>query len=87
MSLGSNVFGVKVTGLTEQNQSSANSIYGYNEGNITAYVAIEMAFVLLTTTPVYGVKHIHQLIQDIPAFLHRLKQYDQTIKINLSESK
>ncbi len=59
--IGSDVFGVKVEGKT-----LGFSVTGNGEGNATAYVATETALHLLKNQTPSGVKHLHEIIEDIP---------------------
>lgn len=75
--IGSDLFAVKAT--TAYN---SYSVTGNGEGKITAYVATELAIQLIRQSQAPGVRHIHQLVTDIPEFLARLKKYDDQISID-----
>lgn len=79
--IGSDVFAVKAYIENAEKETYAYSLQGKDEGKITAYVAIEMALYLMQNEVKYGVKHIHQLVEDIPAFLENLKRYNSSIQI------
>jgi saccharopine dehydrogenase (NAD+, L-lysine forming) len=79
--IGGDDYGVKVVAQSRNNHIYECSIEGKGEGKITAYVAIQAALYLLNNDPPGGVKHIHQLIEDIPSFMDSLKQFDDSIEI------
>lgn len=81
MNIGSDVFAVKAVAENTKNEIYECSLKGHGEGKTTAYVAIETALYVMQKNLPYGVKHLHQIIENIPGFLENLKQYDNTIKI------
>lgn len=82
-SYGSDVYGAKVVGKTNDNTKAEYSVRGNGEGKVTAYVATEMALYCLNNPVKSGVWHSHQVIDDIPAFLNQLKKYDKNIATNV----
>lgn len=81
--VGSDLFAVKIIVKNDNAEKNEFSFSGNGEGKITAYVAIELVKYILSENKIYGVKHIHQIIDDIPNFLNKLKQYDNSIEINI----
>lgn len=81
MNIGSDNFAVKAVAKNTQNEACEFSFEGSGEGKITAYVAIETALYIMQSNPSYGVRHINQIIENIPEFLENLKRYDNTIEI------
>ncbi|WP_124634340.1 saccharopine dehydrogenase family protein [Taibaiella sp. KBW10] len=80
---GTDVFAAKVIGSAKGAQKKEASIQGYGEGKVTAYMATEMALLLLQQALPHGVLHSHQAVKDIPAFLKRLSKYDSSIVLHL----
>lgn len=83
VTIGSDVFGVKVTGTNKEYQMLSCSITGNGEGKITAHVATAMALLCLKDTFPKGIHHSHEVIKNIPAFLTELKKYDASLEIKL----
>jgi saccharopine dehydrogenase-like NADP-dependent oxidoreductase len=81
--MGSDVFGVKVIAKDKNGNSKSVSVKGNNEGRITAFVAAEIAVLVLNENLPKGVFHSHQLVKDIPVFLNKLKNYDSGFQLNL----
>ncbi len=81
MNIGSDIFAVKAVAENPQNEVYECSLKGNGEGKITAYVAIETALYVMQKNLPYGVKHLHQIVENIPDFLENLKQYNNTIEI------
>lgn len=81
--LGSDVFGVKVVVSNPENERYECRVTGHDEGKTTAAVAIEMALYLLQNKVPFGVNHMHQVIEDIPSFLAKLKVHNSTIQFDL----
>lgn len=80
--IGSDVFAIKAeTGNGAEIYTS--SIKGNGEGKVTAYVAVQTALYALQHTTPAGAVHLHELIDDIPAFLLSLQSYDASIEIDL----
>ena len=83
ITIGSDVFGVKVTGINKEYQMLSCSVTGNGEGKITAYAATEIALLCLKDTFPKGIHHSHEVIENIPVFLAGLKKYDASLKIKL----
>lgn len=79
--IGSDVFAVKAA--TAYN---SYSITGNGEGKMTVYVATELAIQIMQQPTPSGVRHIHQLVNDVPEFLTRLKKHDKQIVIDFQVS-
>lgn len=79
--IGSDVFAVKAA--TSYN---SYSVTGNGEGKMTAYVATELAIQIMQQQTPAGVRHIHQIVTDVPEFLTRLKKYDERIVIDFQGS-
>lgn len=80
-SLGSDVFAVKVVAKDSGTASASYSFTGNNEGKVTAVFAAEMARYLLDQPELpAGVWHTHQLVRDIPRFVHNIQQYDPSFR-------
>jgi len=83
LNVGSDLFAVKAVVENYKGELYECSVSGNGEAEITAYVAIEIAFHVLESKVTHGVNHVHYVIKDIPHFLNKLKKYDETIKIEL----
>ncbi|UUC47278.1 saccharopine dehydrogenase family protein [Flavobacterium cerinum] len=83
LGIGSDVFGVKAEVVNSKGMRYSCSLTGYGEGKVTAYCAIETALYLNDNPALFGVKHSHQIIKNIPDFLQRLKKYDETLQISI----
>jgi len=81
--MGTDIFGVKVIGKDKNGNSKGVSVTGNNEGRITAFVAAEIAVLVLNEDFPKGVFHSHQLVKDIPMFLNKLKNYDAGFQLNI----
>lgn len=85
INIGTDIFAVKATVENKQKEKYTCCITGNGEGKVTAYVAVEIARYLLKTNATSGVRHIHQIVTDIPQFLERIKNYDTTIDIQYKQ--
>jgi len=83
INLGTEKYAVKVETTNPKNEKYVCQIKGLGEGKITAYVTVEMALLILQQNPPIGVKHMHQLVTDISHFFEKIKQYDNSIEVNL----
>jgi saccharopine dehydrogenase (NAD+, L-lysine-forming) len=81
MNIGSDKFAVKAVAENTKNEICEYSLEGKGEGKTTAYIAIETVLYVMQNNFSYGVRHIHQIIKNIPEFLENLKQYDNTIEV------
>lgn len=81
--MGTDVFAVKARSRNTIGTYREAALRGNGEGKVTAYMAVEMALLLLSGSSAPGVWHSHQLVQDIPAFLEQLQQYDTSIRLDL----
>ncbi|MDA3616648.1 saccharopine dehydrogenase family protein [Polluticaenibacter yanchengensis] len=81
---GTDKYGLNIE-VTTTNNNHQCILTGNGEGLITAYVAAETARYALENVLPHGVKHLHEIIADIPDFLNRIKTYDNTIKIRLEQ--
>jgi saccharopine dehydrogenase (NAD+, L-lysine-forming) len=85
--IGSDVYAVKAVAENLHEELYESSVAGNGEGKITAYVTIETALIGMEKQLPYGVKHLHQIVDNIPDFLEKLKQYDDTIDIRFTHHK
>jgi len=85
ISVGSDIFAVKAVAENAQNERYEYSLEGKGEGKTTAYVAVETALYIMQNNLSYGVRHIHQIVENIPEFLENLKRYDSTIEIKTQQ--
>ncbi|MEX2485147.1 MAG: saccharopine dehydrogenase NADP-binding domain-containing protein [Brumimicrobium sp.] len=83
LNFGSDIFAVKVISENTRKQKYECSLQGKNEGRITAFVAVEVVRYLMNSNNSHGVQHLHHFINEIPEFLHGLKQYDNSLEIKL----
>ncbi len=81
LGFGSDIYGVKAVVYDEKGESYESSVSGYGEGRVTALVAAKTAEYILQNPVKPGVSHLHEVINDIPAFLMGL---DKEAKVNLS---
>jgi saccharopine dehydrogenase (NAD+, L-lysine-forming) len=81
INIGSDKFAVKAIVKNAKNEICEYSFEGNGEGKTTAFVAIETALFVMKNNFSYGVRHIHQIIENIPEFLENLKRYENTIEI------
>ncbi len=77
LNVGSDLFAVKA-----ETAYNAYSVSGNEEGKVTAYVATELAIQLIEQQSSSGVRHMHQLVSDVPEFLNRLKRYNENLIID-----
>lgn len=80
---GTDKYGLNVE-VSDTNQKHVCTLEGHEEGLITAYVAAEAATYILENITTNGVKHLHEIVSDIPLFLNKVKAYDKSIRIRLS---
>jgi saccharopine dehydrogenase (NAD+, L-lysine-forming) len=81
MNIGSDLFAVKVEVENAKKEIFECGFKGNGEAKITAFVVIEVALYIMQNNLPGGVKHIHQLIENIPDFLENLKRFDNTFEI------
>ena len=81
MKIGSDEFAVKAVAGNTANEIYECSLEGKGEGKTTAYIAIETVLYVIQNNFSNGVRHIHQIIENIPEFLENLKRYDSTIEV------
>lgn len=82
ISLGSDVYGIKVIARNDTGKTAEAFLQGHNEGAITAAVAAAMVPFLLASKAA-GLLHSHELIKDLPAFFTLLKQDNGTLTFRL----
>ena len=80
---GTDKYGLNVE-VSNGTQKHICTLEGHEEGLITAYVAAETASYILDNITANGVKHLHEIVSDIPLFLTKIKAYDESIKIRLT---
>lgn len=78
ISLGSDVYGIKVIARNDAGDTASAFLHGHNEGAITAAVAATIVPFLLASKS-SGLLHSHELIKDLPAFFTLLKQDNSTL--------
>ncbi|MGJ1292610.1 saccharopine dehydrogenase NADP-binding domain-containing protein [Sphingobacterium spiritivorum] len=83
LTIGSDIFGVKVVSKTSTSTEMSCILSGYGEGKITAFMATEIADMVLKEAFPAGIQHSHQVITDIPAFISNLKRYDKSLEVNI----
>ncbi|MGJ1432023.1 saccharopine dehydrogenase NADP-binding domain-containing protein [Sphingobacterium spiritivorum] len=83
LTIGSDIFGIKVVSRTPDQTEMCCTISGNGEGKITAYMATEVAHMVLKKALPAGIQHSHQVITDIPAFISSLKKYNNSLEVNL----
>jgi len=81
MKIGSDEFAVKAVAGNTANEIYECNLEGKGEGKTTAYIAIETVLYVIQNNFSNGVRHIHQIIENIPEFLENLKRYDSTIEV------
>lgn len=82
ISLGSDVYGIKVIAHNDAGQTAEAFLQGHNEGAITAAVAAGMVPLLLESKA-SGLLHSHELIKELPAFFASLNQGNSTLTFRL----
>lgn len=81
--IGDEIYGAKAVIRNKKGETKECSLTGKGEGNTTAYVATLVALLMLSNQPKYGVSHLQEIISDIPGFLNKLQQFDDSIEMKL----
>lgn len=81
--IGDETYSVKAVIGNDKGEKRECSLSGNGEGKATAYVASMVALNLAESSKNFGVRHLNEVVSEIPDFLNNLRNFDKSITIKL----